>query len=130
MTRINVVTPEDLHPKHLLAEYRELPRVFKLARLGDDIPETYRLGPGHVKFFFDKLEFLYNRQCRLVKEMQKRGFNPKFDPVELLVWRDRKPKCWNDYVPTLEAIRLNNERIHLRLTEMKRRNNEGTSPSE
>lgn len=31
MTRINLVDPSTLHTKHLIAEYRELPRVFALA---------------------------------------------------------------------------------------------------
>ena len=31
MTRINCVPVEELHQKHLVAEYRELPRVFRLA---------------------------------------------------------------------------------------------------
>jgi len=32
MTRINLVDPSTLHSKHLLAEYRELPRVFGLVQ--------------------------------------------------------------------------------------------------
>ena len=73
MTRINLVPPSELHDKHLLAEYRELPRVFKLARPCDDIPEKYCLGTGHVKFFYNKLEFLYKRQCQLCEEMKRQG---------------------------------------------------------
>ncbi|MBP7000765.1 pyrimidine dimer DNA glycosylase/endonuclease V [Amaricoccus sp.] len=32
MTRINVVPPEELSRAHLVAEYRELPRVFGMVR--------------------------------------------------------------------------------------------------
>lgn len=32
MTRINLIPPSELHYKHLVAEYRELPRVFGLVR--------------------------------------------------------------------------------------------------
>lgn len=122
MTRINIVPPEELHSKHLLAEYRELPRVFKLARTNVEIPSAYRLGPGHVTFFFDKLEFLFKRQVTLVDEMKSRGFRPNFDPQTLLIWSEKKPECWNDYKPTDAARELNRERIQLRLQEMQNRN--------
>jgi deoxyribonuclease (pyrimidine dimer) len=32
MTRINLVPPQELHRKHLIAEIRELPRIMTLAR--------------------------------------------------------------------------------------------------
>jgi deoxyribonuclease (pyrimidine dimer) len=68
MTRINVVAPRDLTDQHLLAEYRELPRVFTLAQAWLDrgkpgaLPERYALGTGHVKFFYDKTDYLAKRQ--------------------------------------------------------------------
>lgn len=55
MTRINCVPVEELTDKHLLAEYRELPRIFNLARAVEDAPTEYVLGTGHMKFFYDKL---------------------------------------------------------------------------
>lgn len=56
MTRINCVPVEELHQKHLVAEYRELPCVFKLAeaaakRGGVVAPDEYTLGAGHVKYW-------------------------------------------------------------------------------
>lgn len=56
MTRINLVDPVILSDKHLMAEYRELPRIFTaVTKLVDknirphdvDIPEKYVLGKGH-----------------------------------------------------------------------------------
>lgn len=74
MTRINLVPPEELHRLHLIAEYRELPRVFSLAREGVEIPETYTFGHGHVKFFYNKLWFITLRHRLLVLEMERRGY--------------------------------------------------------
>lgn len=77
MTRINCLQPEDLTDQHLIAEYRELPRVFGLARElkpGEKI-HKYKLGAGHVKFFYDKTLFLAKRHKTLVAECIKRGFN-------------------------------------------------------
>ena len=84
MTRINLVTPAYLTDKHLLAEYRELPRIFtavrKLMNQGKtpydvDIPAQYVLGNGHCKFFYNKIQWLYDRFCLLKKELDVRNFN-------------------------------------------------------
>ena len=125
MTRINVIEPRELTDKHLLAEYRELPRIFTLVRRrtlrGDTpdmvtIPETYRLGTGHVTFFYDKLHYLIKRQHAIIKEMRNRRFTVNFDNPDLLL--TGIPTHWhNDYQPTPHAIKLNRERINQRLTE-------------
>lgn len=119
MTRINCIPVEELHDKHLLAEYRELPRVFKLAKPGVTIPDEYVLGQGHVKFFYDKLVYLHKRQQQIVDEMKRRGFKPKFDPKFLQTMEANKHHClYNDWVPTPEAIALNRARIAQRLIQM------------
>lgn len=127
MTRINVVPPEELHDKHLLAEYRELPRVFALARAwhdrgGDveDLPCTYMMGKGHVKFFYDKGLWLFNRQFALYGECLRRGFDVKHDPAAarddfLSVPAD----LFNDWTPTPRALRINRKRIAERLATMR-----------
>lgn len=60
MTRINCIPPRELSREHLIAEYRELPRIFALVRAAiargespDDPrnPTSYTLGAGHVRFF-------------------------------------------------------------------------------
>lgn len=117
MTRINCVPPCELVDKHLLAEYRELPRVFRLARLCDDAPKEYTLGVGHVKFFYNKLGYLLVRHHQIVAEMKRRGFNPKFDPNDLQdLHTPDNDKCWGTWKPTDEAIRINRQRILERLT--------------
>ena len=39
------------------------------------IPEQFTLGPGHVKFFYNKLKYLHKRYKMLLKECRRRGFN-------------------------------------------------------
>ena len=88
MTRINVVPVRELSQKHLIAEYREITRLpgnlqQSLNRKGkpfskDEIPTQYVLGPGHVKFFYDKMHWLAKRFDDLVDEMMRRGYDPKF----------------------------------------------------
>jgi len=118
MTRINVVPVEELCDKHLLAEYRELPRVFTLARSCPDAPKEYVLGTGHVKFFYDKLQYLIDRFYQLVIELEKRGFKPQYqEPYYTTI----DPALHNDYIPTPEAIALNRTRIAERISQFKRR---------
>lgn len=85
MTRINLVDPKTLSLRHLVAEYRELPRVFGLVakrlesgKSFDDIPSTYTMGPGHVRFFYNKLKFLADRQASLIREMLARNYAPSY----------------------------------------------------
>jgi len=111
MTRINCIPVEELNNKMLLSEYRELPRVFKLARPCPDAPSQYVLGPGHVKFFFDKLKYLQQRQKQIVQECLNRGFNITHTSVDF----DMPSELANDWIPTPEAMALNRARIVARL---------------
>lgn len=120
MTRINLVPVEELVDAHLIAEYRELPRIFTLAKEVDDIPDTYRLGTGHMKFFYNKLGFLFNRQFDIWVEMLDRGFNPSFPPSTLLSnFYEDKLKLWNYWTPSEEDIALSRSRVEERLKTMK-----------
>lgn len=122
MTRINVVDPSELSTKHLVAEYREIMRLpgnlsLSLNRKGKkfdlkEIPETYTLGTGHVKFFYNKMAFLEKRFKSLVQEMLRRGYNPTFRELEAFSVCDGQ--FYNDYVPTEEAVNLNKQRIQER----------------
>lgn len=112
MTRINCVPVQELHQKHLVAEYRELPRVFALARSTYLAPPEYRLGAGHVLFFYDKLGYLQRRQWELYDEMIARGYSPTFNPESLAdEWYPKKAHLWNNWTPTPEAIAINRERL-------------------
>ena len=126
MTRINVVPVEKLVNQHLMAEYRELPRVFGEVRkwqakgktpdtLG--IPEDYVLGAGHIKFFANKTLYLVSRQKELIAELLKRGYNIQYVTTDHLL-EGIDPMWQNDYVPTKQAIATNVARINERLIGM------------
>lgn len=74
MTRINSVPVRELTDQHLLAEFREITRVYKLAQHLDDYGK-YKMGEGHVKFFYNKGKYLAMRTDELYKECKKRGFD-------------------------------------------------------
>jgi len=123
LTRINCVPVEELHQKHLVAEYRELPRTFKLVdsylmKHGTlpTLPPKYTLGTGHVKFFYDKLLYLSNRQTELVDEMIRRGYNPTHRESLVSQFEQYIPaSCWNDWTPTKDAMAENRQRIQDRM---------------
>lgn len=77
MTRINAgIKPSQLIDQHLLAEYRELPRVLTLALKAANnkpIPSEFTLGTGHVRFFYNKLMYLNLRYLSIVTELQQRN---------------------------------------------------------
>ncbi len=119
MTRINVVSPTVLIDSHLGAEYRELPRVFGLVRLaiarGEEPndprnPKQYTLGKGHVRFFYPRLGFLFQRYLQLCAECRRRGRKVSYNnPEQLLAGI---PTSWQgEWDPDLEAIKLNTARI-------------------
>ncbi len=123
MSRINLVAAEKLIDVHLLAEHREIKRICHLysKRLEcgkfDDIPESYTLGTGHMKFFLDKGEFTYRRYQSLRKECLNRGFKIADYWKNWNIINDRH---WNSYIPNSEEININIHRIALRLCESKK----------
>ena len=122
MTRINLVDPKELHQKHLVAEYREIARVFALSRKAQfdvmrgkkNLPNEYTLGTGHVLFFYNKLGYILNRYKSLTAEMISRGYSPNPIPEEDLIFKIDK-KMFGDYIPTEEAIKINRARIYDRM---------------
>jgi deoxyribonuclease (pyrimidine dimer) len=119
MTRINCIPPQELSRAHLVAEYRELPRIFALVRAaiarGEQPtdprnPDAYTLGRGHVRFFYPRLGYLVRRQQAILTEMIARGYNPTYRSVEHFL--EGIPAEWcADWTPTEEAIAINLARI-------------------
>lgn len=110
MTRINCIPVTELSYLHLLAEYRELPRVSKLARPAK-APAEYVLGTGHVTFFYNKGKWLKRRfEEEIVPELQRRGVDVKYTH-----YRDHPEGLNEDWTPTPEAMALNRDRIATRL---------------
>ncbi|MGG4604159.1 pyrimidine dimer DNA glycosylase/endonuclease V [Paenalcaligenes sp. Me131] len=119
MTRINCVPVEELSGPHLVAEYRELPRVFALAEKSTKRtkllqPETYTLGKGHVLFFYTRLGYLQKRHAALIAEMKRREYNPSFTGVERADFPLIPDHYWSDWTPTEEALAINRQRIQER----------------
>jgi len=118
MTRINVgIPPAELVNQHLLAEHREIKRIPNCVAKGkynmDGMPERFKLGTGHVKFFYNKLLYLKKRYVRIYEECIKRGFNVQ-NYIE--AWNDIPKELMNDYKVRANDIRIIRERINERLS--------------
>ena len=80
-----------------------------------EIPPSYVLGTGHVKFFMDKFQWLEDRFKQLTDECIARGFN--ITHRDETIFREVPEKYYNKYNPTLEEIKLNKSRIDDRINE-------------
>lgn len=121
MTRINLVPPEELCDQHLLAEHRELTRIPNAVARGkfslQGQPDDYKLGEGHVRFFFNKMRFLHTRYHALHAECLARGFQVHNRwPQDL----PHDAALWGDYQPTTQALRANRARIAERMPQKPR----------
>lgn len=122
MTRISsTIKPEELCDQMLIAEHREIVRIPNCIKSGkakvEGIPEDFRLGSGHVKFFYNKIAYLYMRYNRLRQECLKRGFNVQ-DYSD--AFKDIPQHLWNVWIPNIPKVRpLLVERINDRLCGMK-----------
>ena len=116
MTRINVgVPPAELVNQHLIAEHREIKRIPNCIAKGkynmEGIPEKFKLGTGHVKFFYNKLLYLRNRYVSLYNECIKRGFNVQ---NYIDAWDNIPQELMNDYKATYKDRLIIQERIYER----------------
>lgn len=117
MTRINVgIPPAELTDKHLLAEHREIKRIPNMVKSGRakivDIPKSFTLGKGHVKFFYNKMAYTQQRYQEIHKECRKRGFNiQNYNSA----WYGLPTELFNNYTPTEQDIKIIKERITERL---------------
>lgn len=114
MTRINVVPVEELSDQWLLAEYHELPRCIKQdIDIDNEVPSSYKLGKGHMKWAKMHSLWLIYRYSELVKEMKYRGFKPSYTVEDLkLYWYHEKHLSGNLwYKVTPEDIELNKQRL-------------------
>jgi len=126
MTRINCVSPKELHKKHLVAEYHEITRVFSLVRkLIDsgkdpakyDAPDHYVLGPGHVKFFYTRLAWVQNRIAELALEMDERGIKARVELIKGIA-NGIPEKYFGQWEPSEADMELNRARLNERLAQM------------
>lgn len=121
MTRINLVPPRELMDQHLFAEFREIKMVPKalarslhvksVKRVLSEVPAQFTLGTGHVKFFYDKGEYLHKRYASIRRELGRRGINydqlSELDPEGTMV----EDVFNNDWRPTKAAFLIIRSRI-------------------
>ena len=119
MTRINLVPVETLCDQHLLAEHRELKRIPNCLLKGmlqydyADRPSNYVLGPGHVKFFTNKLAWLWKRYNELHSECLSRGFNVSYQFRNMELRHHGFPL--EEWEPTPNEVAVNQARITERM---------------
>ena len=124
MTRVNIVPVNEMTDQHLMAEYREIKHIPKMLerslhtrdveKILTEIPEKYKLNTGHVKFFYNKLDFLKKRHIRVRDELLKRNYKLSSHIVET---EGFPSELYNDYFPTTEEENTNWERIKQRVSE-------------
>ena len=117
MTRINIgIPPAELVNQHLIAEHREIKRIPNCIAKGkynmDGIPKRFKLGIGHVKFFYNKLLYLKNRYIKLYEECIRRGFNVQ---NYIKAWDNVPEELMNDWKVQWYDIRIIRERINEKL---------------
>ena len=123
MTRINLVPISELADQHLVAEYREifmvgssLQRSLKSPnwlKTKNSLPKEFTLNKGHVKFFYNKGKYLYNRYLDLVEEMKSRGMSP--DPDRIFKREQWPDDLFQDWSPTDRDLLIIRERIKVRI---------------
>lgn len=122
MTRISAtIKPEELCDQMLLAEHREIVRIPNTIKSGkakiENIPDDFRLGSGHVKFFYNKIGYLFERYYNLRVECLMRGFYVK-DYSDS--FKNIPPILLYNWVPDEKVVRpLLVQRINERLSNMK-----------
>jgi deoxyribonuclease (pyrimidine dimer) len=114
--RINLIDPVKLCDQHLIAEYNEI-----LMLLGyikkypglDNLPKSYVLGKGHMRFFKDKLDYINKRHKTIKAEMKKRGFQTNkgvdlsgFDPNSHGDWNPKTKDYKKIKARLIEKIKL------------------------
>jgi deoxyribonuclease (pyrimidine dimer) len=121
MTRINVgIDPSELNTKMLVAEHRELKRIPNCVRKGrfsmKGQPKEFTLNTGHVKFFYDKLNYLRIRYESLYAECIRRTINVQYFGDS---FNGIDPIYMGDYVPSERDRNMLLDRIKERLTKSK-----------
>ena len=119
MTRINLIDPELLSNQHLLAEHREIKRIPNMILNGrgiiSNLPEKYTMGKGHVRFFYNKLMFLFIRYLWIKHECMRRNFNITNYEKPFIDAMIKYPVLAQDWVPSPEEIEISKQRIQEKL---------------
>lgn len=124
MTRVNVVPVTELSQKHLSAEFFEIRRVFtyvKKAKFNNWYPPEYIMGSGHVRFFYNKLNYIADRLLLLCDEVNRRSTGDRLSKevrkattIQIITQAKLDipdQSKWGSYTPTPEALSINRKRI-------------------
>jgi deoxyribonuclease (pyrimidine dimer) len=114
MVRINLVDPSKLSDQHLIAEYNEILMLLGYVRKNPspkNIPQSYRLGKGHITFFVNKLKYLKKRHEEIKKEMINRGFKP----TKKIDLHQFPKKLHNNWTPSKKDIDIITNRLEEKL---------------
>lgn len=121
MTRINCIPVSLLTDQQLKGEYNEIPRMSSYLKKSYAtgkplaIPLFYKMSTGHIKFFYDKGQFLKLRFAELKKEMRSRGYNADANwSLSIFEYYG----LMGDWEPDIDAITVNVERICERIDEI------------
>lgn len=119
MTRINVgIDPSELNRAMLLAEHREIKRIPNCIRKGrynlSGIPTEFKLGNGHVKFFYNKLLYLQKRYERIYQVCVEKHYDVTYYGDS---FKNLPENLMNDYKETESDRKLLLDRIQTRLKE-------------
>ena len=83
----------------------------------EGIPDRFKLGKGHVKFFYNKLYYLFVRYMKLYNECKNRGFNVQ---CYAEAWKNLPKELMNNYQPTYMDRLIVQERINEKFKQMKK----------
>ena len=124
MTRINVgIDPSSLNREMLIAEHREIKRIPNAIKSGrfslKDQPSEFKLGAGHVKFFYDKIGYLKQRYEQIYAECIRRKYNMTYFGES---FEGIPEEYMGDYTPTRRDIKLIKERIATNLAKKGKNN--------
>ena len=110
MTRINVgIDPKTLCDQHLIAEYRELPRLWNF-KSKTKPPPFFKLGSGHVIWCAQYQGMLVDRFKSIVDEMFYRGFKVSFpNPPDNILNNLRPNENEIKYAGVIVQERLNSK---------------------
>lgn len=114
MTRVNCGIPvENLTKPHLIAEHREIKRIPNSIHKANlkNLPTKFKMGTGHVRFFYDKGLYTLKRYKELYNECKRREIDVQDYSSSWNIYKEKYPHLFNDYTPTDEDRRIVGERI-------------------
>lgn len=127
MTRIDLI-PDELPDKMLVNSSREIIRTLKLAKAfhlrnedRNNIPDSYSLGTGSVKFFYDKGNFIYNLLIGVSEALFKRNLpNRASYSIDLAnsVKHEWPKELYFNWEPSKIDIQRWRRRVFARIVEM------------